>query len=109
MNRVIDFVADDGTVISVESAPVRREGASNVARDATKMLGEKQLDSVLLRIRKVGEAVSTQLTELASSQFAPTETEVQFGVNVSAEADAVVVKGSGEATFNVRMTWSNTG
>jgi hypothetical protein len=34
---------------------------------------------------------------------------VEFGVSVTAEAGAVVVKGSAEATFNVRMTWSGKG
>ena len=109
MNKVIDFVTDDGTVISIESAPVRREGASNVSRTPANATGDKRLDSVLLRIRKVAEAVSAQLEELSSSSLAPSETEVEFGVTVSAEADVVVVKGTGEATFNVRMTWTNKG
>jgi hypothetical protein len=104
---VIDFVTDDGTVISIESSPVRKEGASNVARDPEKVLGGRQLDAVLLRIGKVAEAVSAQLAALSSSPLAPSETEVEFGLSVSAEADAVIVKGNGEATFNVRMTWSN--
>lgn len=106
MSRVIDFVTDDGTVVSIESVPTRREGASNVSKKSGNSTGDKRLDSVLLRIRKVAEAVSEQLQELSSSSLAPSETEVEFGVSVSAEADAVVVKGSGEATFNVRMTWS---
>jgi len=109
VNKVIDFVTDDGTVISIESAPVRREGASNVSRTPANATGDKRLDSVLLRIRKVAEAVSAQLEELSSSSLAPSETEVEFGVTVSAEADVVVVKGTGEATFNVRMTWTNKG
>lgn len=109
MNRVIDFVTDDGTVISIESAPVRKEGASNVARGDERILGGRQLDAVLLRIRKVADAVSTQLKDLSSSPMAPAETEVEFGLSVSAEADAVIVKGNGEATFKVKMTWANPG
>ena len=109
VNKVIDFVTDDGTVISIESAPVRREGASNVSRSPEKATGDKRIDYVLLRIRKIAEAVSAQLEELSSSSLAPSETEVEFGVTVSAEADVVVVKGTGEATFNVRMTWTNKG
>ncbi|WP_017571050.1 CU044_2847 family protein [Nocardiopsis halotolerans] len=105
---MIDFVTDDGTVVSIESVPTRREGASNVSRKSDTGTGDKRLDSVLLRIRKVAEAVSAQLQELSSSSLAPTETEVEFGVSVSAEAAAVVVKGGSEATFNVRMSWSNS-
>ncbi|WP_121188214.1 CU044_2847 family protein [Nocardiopsis sp. Huas11] len=104
---MIDFVTDDGTVVSIESTPVRKEGASNVARDDERILGGRQLDSVLLRIRKVADAVSTQLKDLSSSPMAPAETEVEFGLSVSADADAVIVKGKGEATFKVKMTWSN--
>lgn len=109
MNKVIDFVTDDGTVVSIESVPARREGAAHVSRNTERATGDKRLDSVLLRIRKVAEAVSAQLRELSTSSLAPSETEVEFGVSVSAESDAVVVKGSGEATFNVRMTWTNKG
>ncbi|GAA0981801.1 hypothetical protein GCM10009602_34670 [Nocardiopsis tropica] len=109
VNKVIDFVTDDGTVISIESAPVRKEGAAPVSRTPGKATGDKRLDSVLLRIRKIAEAVSAQLEELSSSSLAPSETEVEFGVTVSAEADVVVVKGTGEATFNVRMTWTAKG
>lgn len=107
MNKVIDFVTEDGTVVSVESTPARREGASNVAKGRNGGTGDRRLDSVLLRIRKVAEAVSAQLKDLSDSSLAPSETEVEFGLSVSAEAEAVIVKGSGEATFNVRMTWSN--
>lgn len=109
MNKVIDFVTDDGTVVGIESVPARREGASNVSKRSEEATGDKRLDDVLLRIRKVAEAVSEQLRELSSSSLAPSETEVEFGVSVTAEAGAVVVKGSAEATFNVRMTWSNKG
>ncbi len=106
MNKVIDFVTDDGTVVSIESVPARREGASNVSKRSEDTTGDRRLDSVLLRIRKVAEAVSDQLRELSESSLAPSETEVEFGVSVSAESGAVVVKGGAEATFNVRMTWS---
>ncbi|WP_159941647.1 MULTISPECIES: CU044_2847 family protein [unclassified Nocardiopsis] len=106
---MIDFVTEDGTVVSIETAPTRREGAANVSRKGQNGTGDKRLDAVLLRIRKVAEAVSDQLRELSASSLAPAETEVEFGVSVSAEADAVIVRGSGEATFNVRMTWTNNG
>ncbi|WP_249352083.1 CU044_2847 family protein [Nocardiopsis akebiae] len=64
--------------------------------------GPDSRDPSVLRLR-------LRLREPSSSPIAPSGTEVEFGVNATAEAGAVVVEGSAEAAFNVRTTRSDKG
>ncbi|WP_444961752.1 CU044_2847 family protein [Nocardiopsis sp. M1B1] len=102
---MIDFVTDDDVIISIETTPVRRDGASDVSLQVDP--AEKiPLEKLVLRIEKVAEAVSGQLAKLSASGLGPSETEIEFGVSVSTEANVMVAKGSGQATFKVRMVWN---
>jgi hypothetical protein len=105
VDNVIDFVTEDGVIISVEALPVRRVGVSGVSRGPFPPDGERKFDEIIDRIRKVAEAVSAQLGKLEESALMPDETQVEFGVSVSAEADVLIVKGGGESSFTVTMTW----
>lgn len=106
MNNAIDFVTDDGTTVKIEPAQPRRQGAHNVGKQPGDATGQKHLDDVLLRIRKVAEAVSEQINGFSEIPGGPSGAEVEFGLSVSAEADAVIIKGNGEAIFKVTLTWS---
>lgn len=106
MNNAIDFVTDDGFTVKIEPAQQRRQGAHNVSKQNGTATGQKHLDDVLLRIRKVAESVSSQINGFSEIPGGPSGAEVEFGISVSAEADAVILKGNGEATFKVTLTWS---
>ena len=106
MNNVIDFVTDDGVTVKIEPLSPRRQGAQNVGKKSSSTTGEKRLDDVLRNVGKIAEAVSGQIRGLAGTPAAPTTAEVEFGLSVSAEADAVIIKGNGEVTFKVKLTWS---
>lgn len=109
MNNVIDFVTDDGVTVKIEPLSPRRQGAHNVGKSGTSATGEKRLDDVLRKIGTIAEAVSGQIRDLADTPAAPSTAEVEFGLSVSAEADAVIIKGNGEATFKVKLTWTGRG
>jgi hypothetical protein len=55
------------------------------------------------RIQPVAAAIVAKLREVAD---APDQIEVEFGVQLSADAGAIVAKVSGEANFKVVLRWT---
>lgn len=109
MQNVVDFMTDDDVTITIEATPVHRVGASGVSRDGARPDKDKHFNAIVSRIQKIAAAVSKQMDQLSDGRGKPDETTVEFGMTVSAEADVVVAKGSGEGTFTVTMVWRDKG
>ncbi|MEV5910535.1 CU044_2847 family protein [Streptomyces chartreusis] len=79
--------------------PVKAGRAAEVIRELPQTLQEC-LEPVTRTARAVLEAVR---------QAGPDEVEIEFGVNLSAQAGAVVVKGETGGHLTVRVVWHSSG
>jgi hypothetical protein len=89
------YQVDDSTKVMFEVEPTegfRPAGAGQIAgrvRDA------------------VGPAVDAARAVLAKvKEIGPDEVEVRFGVKVSGGADWLVARSAGEASFEIKLTWT---
>jgi hypothetical protein len=88
------FEAGDGAGLEFDG-PVK---AGRVA-EAVRELPQTLQDS-LVPVRETARTVLEQLR-----QVGPDEVEVEFGVNLSAQAGAVISKGAGAVHLKVRVLW----
>src|SRR5215469_18471243 len=94
-NQVATYQVDDSTMVMFEVEPTegfRPAGVGQVAgrvRDA------------------VGPAVDAARAVLDKvKEIGPDEVEVRFGVKVSGGADWLVARSAGEASFEIKLTWT---
>ena len=96
--QVVTYQIDDSTKVRFEVEPVegfRPAGAGQIAgrvRDAV----APAVDAAKAVLDKVKEV-------------SPDEIEVRFGVKVSGGADWFVAKSAGEASFEIKLTWTPKG
>lgn len=97
---------EGGGTILFEAAPLSSyEGPVKAGRigDAVRDL-PNTLQQVLEPVRNAAAAVLEQLR-----QAGPDEVEVEFGVDLSAQAGAVITKGESAVHFKVRVLWQRPG
>jgi len=97
-------LADGGSVLvevaDTDSGPVTRGGR---AEDLVTNAGAT-LDSALDQLGPVVKGVLTRLREAADW---PDQVTVEFSIKLSADANVIIAKTSGEANFKISMTWSH--
>lgn len=91
--EVLVEIASDGPEIS----PVSRTG--NLIESASASLG-----SALGNVRDAASVVLGQFREM---EVRPDKVEVEFGVQLSAQAGAVIARSSVDGHLNVKLTWEN--
>ncbi|MFF1445143.1 CU044_2847 family protein [Streptomyces sp. NPDC058295] len=104
MRSVVRVPLEGGGVIQFEAA-AEHDGPVKVGRfgDAVRELPQTLQQS----LTPVGDAARAVLEQLRRA--GPDEVEVEFGVTLSAEAGAVISKGTGAVHMKVRASWSGTG
>ncbi|MEU5770478.1 CU044_2847 family protein [Streptomyces asoensis] len=104
MQGVVTVPLADGGTIRFEAAP-EHDGPVRVGRfgDAVRELPQTLQQSLV----PVGDAARAVLEQLRRA--GPDEIEVEFGVTLSAEAGAVITKGTGAVHLKVRAAWSSPG
>ncbi|MEU5164664.1 CU044_2847 family protein [Streptomyces sp. NPDC020875] len=104
---------DDGTGSAPpEAAGVVRvqieeaaEGLVQVARPGQVVArATRSLDEMLAGIRPVAENFVDGFRDMARR---PDEIGIEFGLSLSAEADVVISRTTGQANFKVTLTWRN--
>ncbi|MFF8563657.1 CU044_2847 family protein [Streptomyces albidoflavus] len=95
--------ADATGVVKIEIDEVT-DGLVQVARPGQVVArATRPLKEMLAGIRPVAENFVEGFRDMAQR---PDEIVVEFGLSVSAEADVVISKTSGQANFQVTLTWS---
>ncbi|MEV5904699.1 hypothetical protein OG613_03900 [Streptomyces sp. NBC_00015] len=104
MHSVVRVPLEGGGVVQFEAA-AEHDGPVKVGRfgDAVRELPQTLQQS----LTPVGDAARAVLDQLRRA--GPDEIEVEFGVTLSAEAGAVITKGTGAVHMKVRAAWSDTG
>lgn len=95
--------ADATGIVRIEIDEVA-DGLVQVARPGQVVArATRPLKEMLAGIRPVAENFVEGFRDMA---LRPDEIVVEFGLSVSAEADVVISKSSGQANFQVTLTWS---
>lgn len=102
MDRVVEFTLDDGGsvwVVSDLSGPgeVTRGGGGRVVERA-----QESFESAVARIRPAAQAILHQVSDLATT---PETVVVEFGVQLSAAAGAVITSAQAQGNFRLTLTW----
>jgi hypothetical protein len=88
--------------VLVEFAPTA--GLQQVALSPADLVerSSEALDNAMAAIQQMAGRISGAIEGLAQR---PSGVEVTFGLKLTASADVLIVKGGGEASLNVKMTW----
>jgi hypothetical protein len=105
MNQLVEFPLEGGGYVLVEAPDsdivvtrgLREQGA-RVTQQA-----QESFERAVDRIRPAADALLSSLTALAHS---PDEVSVEFAVQLSAEAGAVIANLGSTATFKVAIKWA---
>lgn len=101
------FNAEERPTILVELAP--RPGLEQVSRKGLVNLADlstKALDSAMSTVRGMAKRVSEMVDDLAGN---PDEVEVEFGIKLDFEGQALIAKAGTEAAIGVTLTWKREG
>ena len=96
--QVVTYQVDDLTKVRFEVEPAEGFGPAGGSQIAGRVR-----DAVAPAV-DAAKAVLDKVKEVA-----PDEIEVRFGVKVSGGADWIVAKSAGEASFEIKLTWTPKG
>ncbi|WP_028065045.1 CU044_2847 family protein [Solirubrobacter soli] len=102
MTEIARFTIDEaGGDVLVEVD--KTAGLQRVARgDDGIYRATERVDAALAAVTPAARRVLDAVKEIA-----PSSTEVEFGIKLTAEAGAILAKASGEAHFTVKMSWEH--
>lgn len=112
MPRLVEFPLDDGGAVTVAvtgAGPGRpsRETTRGMRREADVVERSRvSFDTAVAMVRPAADALLTKLQEL---DRVPNEIQVEFGIELAAEAGAFIATASTAAQFRVSMTWRRDG
>ena len=108
MSRLVEFPLEDGGTVLVQ---VDEAAAGPVTRG----LGDRRLvteqaqqtfEQAIARVQPAAQALVSRLRAMAD---APDEVGVEFGLELSAEAGALIAAASSTANFKVTLRWRRGG
>jgi uncharacterized protein (DUF1786 family) len=108
MGRLVEFDLNDGGTIIVEVHETTRTGGP-----VTRGLGGDQVterarltfEDAVERVEPAAQAIITRLRGMTQ---APDEVQIEFGLDLHAEAGAFIAAASATANFKIAMTWRRT-
>ncbi|MES4887635.1 CU044_2847 family protein [Streptomyces sp. NPDC096012] len=102
MDGLMEFKTEDGALVVVEEA-AGRPGARLVSRGDGPAQAARTFEGALEGVRG---AAAAALRVFRDGSLCPDAVEIEFGVRLSAEAGAVIAKGSTEGHLVVKLSWS---
>ncbi|MGW4562480.1 CU044_2847 family protein [Streptomyces sp. NPDC004561] len=102
MDGLVEFTTEDGALVVVEDVATR-SGTRLVSRGDGPALATRTFEGALEGVRA---AASAALRVFRDGSLRPDAVEIEFGVRMSAEAGAVIAKGSTEGHLVVKLSWS---
>ncbi|MYW65515.1 hypothetical protein GTY65_15815 [Streptomyces sp. SID8379] len=110
MDGLVEFQVqgDDGTPVLFERAMEddAASGARLISRETGAVRATNSFESSLASVRSAAESA---LRVLRDGALRPDGVELEFGVKMSAEAGAVIAKGTAEGHLVVRLSWTPQG
>ncbi|QDQ11379.1 CU044_2847 family protein [Streptomyces spectabilis] len=100
---LVEYTTDSGARVVVALDPDDLDGVRLVARGDGPARAAHTFEATLDSARAAAEAA---LRVFRDGTLKPDTVEIEFGVRMTAEAGAVLVKGSAEGHLLVRLSWS---
>ncbi|MFB6610776.1 CU044_2847 family protein [Agromyces sp. NPDC056379] len=107
MPKLVTFPSADGGEVTVQvqdADPFTGVAMRGMTGDALVQRANETIDDAIARIKP---AVRSLLSELRSSDAAPDDIEVAFGIQMSAEVGAFVAAASSTANFSIKLRWTS--
>ena len=98
------FTIDEHAPILVEFAPAPGVMRTALSPADLTAQSEKAIASAMSTIHAVAQRVTATINAISER---PSTVEVDFGLKLTAGADALVAKASTEASFIVKLTWTH--
>ncbi|MFV0136154.1 CU044_2847 family protein [Streptomyces sp. HMX87] len=105
MDRLVEFKTEDGAQVVVEAVD-DESGARLVSRGDGPAQAARTFEGALDGVRAAAESA---LRVFRDGTLRPDNVELEFGVRLSAEAGAIIAKGTAEGHLVVKLTWSPGG
>ncbi|MFH9662345.1 CU044_2847 family protein [Streptomyces sp. NPDC017248] len=102
MDGLVEFRTEEGALVVVEGVGTR-SGARLVSRGDGPALAARTFEGALDGVRA---AAAAALRVFRDGSLRPDTVEIEFGVRLSAEAGAVIAKGSTEGHLVVKLSWA---
>ncbi|GAA3129212.1 CU044_2847 family protein [Streptomyces echinatus] len=102
MDGLVEFRTEDGALVVVEGVGTR-SGARLVSRGDGPAQAARTFEGALDGVRA---AAASALRVFRDGSLRPDTVEIEFGVRLSAEAGAVIAKGSAEGHLVVKLSWA---
>ena len=102
MDGLVEFTTQDGARVVVEGVGTR-PGTRLVSRGDGVLRAAGTFEDALDGVRAAAEAA---LRVFRDGALRPDSVEIEFGVKMSAEAGAIIAKGSAEGQLTVKLSWS---
>ncbi|MEU2512443.1 CU044_2847 family protein [Streptomyces syringium] len=104
MGRLVEFPAEDGSTVLVEVSG-QPTGVVTRGLHETKVTerAQRTFEDAIYRVQPAMHAVVSHIRSAAQS---PDEVQVEFGLNLHAEAGAFIAAAGATANFTVTLTWS---
>ncbi|MEU3415397.1 MULTISPECIES: CU044_2847 family protein [unclassified Streptomyces] len=99
---LVEFRTEDGALVVVDGVNTR-SGARLVSRGDGPAQAARTFEGALDGVRA---AAAAALRVFRDGSLRPDAVEIEFGVRLSAEAGAVIAKGSTEGHLVVKLSWS---
>jgi hypothetical protein len=110
MSRLMEFPVDGGTtvLVAIPGADARVSGA-DVFRGGAHDVVQRSAYTVEAAIGRLRPAAQALIDSFATLPRRPDEVSVTFGVELTAEAGAIIASTSAKANFAVTLTWHKVG
>lgn len=105
MGRLVEFDLNNGGTILVEVHDTTSTGGPitrDLRDDQVTERARRTFEDAVERVEPAAQAIITRLRGMAQ---APDEVQVEFGLDLHAEAGAFIAAASATANFKIAMTW----
>ncbi|MCX4762324.1 CU044_2847 family protein [Streptomyces sp. NBC_01275] len=104
MGRLVEFPTADGSTVLVE---VSDQSIGTVTRGINgSTISERAQQTFEEAVHRLQPAMQAVVSHLQSATQSPDEVQVEFGLNLHAQAGAFIAAASTTANFTVTLTWN---
>jgi hypothetical protein len=107
MKRLVEFPLQAGGTVVVEVDEPEPEGGTERAARPGEVV-EKAFGTFEDALSTVRPTVEGLIAKLAALSDPPDQTEVEFGLKLTAKVGAVLASADAEANYKLKLTWKRT-
>ena len=106
MTQLIEFPLDDGQSVILEVKEAYAGGGTIPIANAGKVVAKAKqtFETAMEGIKPAAGVIIAKLREISNP---PNEIEIEFGINLTASAGAIITNASLEANYKVKLIWKN--